>query len=93
MQAAVIDIIPILKKQYKLLGEALLNPKDSAYKIIYIPTGVQKGFADGEGTPSPGNFLTFYVSVSHHILVGVCISPPKILRQLQLLTQITFLIL
>jgi len=63
-QAAVIDAVPILKKQYKLLGEALLNPKDSAYQMIYIPVGVQKGFANGEGSPSPGNFITFYVSVA-----------------------------
>jgi choline dehydrogenase len=64
IQSAVIDAAPILKKQYRLLGEALLNPKDSAFQMIYIPVGVQKGFADGEGTPSPGNFITLYVSVS-----------------------------
>jgi choline dehydrogenase len=63
-QMAVSNAVPILKKQYKLLGEALLNPKDSVYQMIYIPVGVQKGFADGEGTPSPGNFITFYVSVA-----------------------------
>ena len=63
-QAATNNAVPILKQQYKLLGEALLNPKDSAYQMIYIPVGVQKGFADGEGTPSPGNFITLYVSVA-----------------------------
>jgi choline dehydrogenase-like flavoprotein len=62
--AATNNAAPILKKQYKLLGEALLNPKDSAYQMIYIPVGVQKGFADGEGTPSPGNFITLYASVA-----------------------------
>jgi choline dehydrogenase len=64
IQAAVANAPPILQKQYKLLGEALLNPSDSAYQMIYIPVGVQKGFADGEGTPSSGNFITLYVSVS-----------------------------
>lgn len=64
IQTAVLTAPPILQKQYKLLGEALLNPKDSAYQMIYIPVGVQKGFADGEGIPSPGNFITLYVSVS-----------------------------
>ena len=63
-EAAVVNAIPILNKQYKLLGEALQNPKDSAYQMMYIPVGVQKGFADGEGTSSPGNFITLYISVS-----------------------------
>jgi choline dehydrogenase-like flavoprotein len=63
-QAAVIDAAPILKKQYTLLGEALLNQNDSAYQLIYIPVGVEKGLADGEETPSPGNFVTLYVSVA-----------------------------
>ena len=64
IQAATNNAVPILKQQYQLLGEALLNPKDSAYQMIYIPVGVQKGVADGEGIPSPGNFITLYVSVS-----------------------------
>jgi choline dehydrogenase len=63
-EAAVIDAAPNLKKQYRLLGEALLNPKDSAYQMIYIPIGIQKGFADGEGTPSPGSFISLYTSIS-----------------------------
>jgi choline dehydrogenase len=57
-KAAVIDAAPNLKKQYKLLGDALLNPKDSAYQMIYIPIGIQKGFADGEG------FISLYTSIS-----------------------------
>jgi len=75
-KAAVIDAAPNLKQQYKLLGEALLNPKDSAYQMIYIPIGIQKGFADGEGTPSPGSFISLYTSISRPY-VAVCISRPK----------------
>ena len=63
-EAAVIDAPPTLKKQYELLRESLLNSKDSAYQLIYIPVGVEKGFADGEGTPAPGSWFTFYVSIS-----------------------------
>jgi choline dehydrogenase len=63
-KAATIDAPPSLKKQYELLGESLLNPKDSAYQVIYIPAGIEKGFADGEGTPAPGSWFSFYVSVS-----------------------------
>lgn len=64
IQVAVLKAPPILQKQYKLLGEALLNPKDSAFQMMYIPLGIQKGFDNGGGTLSPGNFITLYVSVS-----------------------------
>jgi choline dehydrogenase len=32
--------------------------------MIYIPIGVEKGFADGEGTPSPGSLINVYTSIS-----------------------------
>jgi choline dehydrogenase len=63
VKAAVIDAIPSLKKQYKLLGESLLNPENSSYQIIYIPIGTQKGFVGGEAPPSPGNFITIDISI------------------------------
>lgn len=63
-KAATIDAPPALKKQYELLRESLLNPKDSAYQIIYIPVGIEKGFSDGEATPAPGSWFSFYVAIS-----------------------------
>jgi choline dehydrogenase len=76
-QAAGIDAAPILKKQYKFLGEALLNPKNTTYQIIYIAVGIQKDFPDGEGTSSPGNFITLYVSVARPYSCGSVHITPK----------------
>ena len=63
-KAAVIDAPQALKKQYELLGQSLLNTKNSAYQIIYLPVGIEKGFTDGEGTPAPGSWFSFYVAIS-----------------------------
>ena len=63
-KAAVINAPPGLKKQYELLGQSILNTRDSAYQIIYIPVGIEKGFSDGEGTPAPGSWFSFYVAIS-----------------------------
>jgi choline dehydrogenase len=63
-KAAVIDAPPALKKQYELLGWSLLNSKDTAYQIIYIPVGIEKGFSDGEGTIAPGSWFSYYVAIS-----------------------------
>ncbi|KAH8592378.1 aryl-alcohol dehydrogenase [Bisporella sp. PMI_857] len=74
-----------LKKQYALLGDAILDPKDSAYQFIYIPIGFNLGVQIGTGPQVPGNFLTIETSISRvysrgsvHIASKDPLAPPLI---------------